>query len=101
MENKKELSTEQRLELISILKTRFEKNMNRHIGLDWANIYTKLEENNDKLWSLSEMERTGGEPDVIAYDSETNKFIFCDCIFSKIQFLFFSIYRVMSATRRP
>ena len=79
MENTKELSAEQREELIKTLKLRFEKNKSRHIGLEWANVQSKLEANADKLWSLSEMERTGGEPDVIAHDNTTDEYIFYDC----------------------
>jgi hypothetical protein len=76
---KKELSAEQRVELLSELKTRFEKNMNRHKGLDWAKVQAKLEADAKKLWSLSEMERTGGEPDVVGFDKKTGEFIFYDC----------------------
>jgi len=76
---KRELSPEQLEELLRVLKTRFEKNMNRHKGLVWARVQAKLEANAEKLWSLSEMERTGGEPDVIGYDKETGEYIFCDC----------------------
>jgi hypothetical protein len=76
---KKELSSEQRKELLRALKIRFEKNMNRHKGLDWAKVQAKLEVNTDKLWSLNEMERTGGEPDVVGYDKDTNEYIFYDC----------------------
>lgn len=76
---KMELSTKQSEELINILKVRFEKNMNRHIGLEWANVQKKLETNAGKLWSLNEMEITGGEPDVIAYDKKTEEYIFYDC----------------------
>jgi hypothetical protein len=65
------LSTEQSAELIAILKTRFEKNRNRHKGIEWAKIQTKLEANSMKLWSLNEMEQTGGEPDVVGYDDQT------------------------------
>ena len=65
---KKELSTERRGELLGILKTRFEKNVNRHKGLGWAEVKTRLEASAEKLWSLSEMERTGGEPDVVGHD---------------------------------
>ena len=75
----KKLSAEQAEELLSALKTRFKKNMNRHEGLDWANIQSKLEANKEKLWSLNEMERTGGEPDVIDHDKETGEYIFYDC----------------------
>ncbi len=74
-----ELSPEQSEVLLSTLKTRFEKNTNRHKGLEWANIHAKLEANAAKLWSLSEMERTGGEPDVVGYDQATGEYIFYDC----------------------
>jgi hypothetical protein len=77
--SKKDLSQEQRVELLRALKTRFEKNMNRHKGLEWAQVQTKLEANTEKLWSLNEMERTGGEPDVIAHDNKTGEYIFYDC----------------------
>jgi hypothetical protein len=77
--NKKELSPEQRQELLGILKTRFEKNMNRHKGLEWEKVQAKLEANSEKLWSLNEMERTGGEPDVVGYDKKTGEYIFFDC----------------------
>ncbi|GAB4411492.1 MAG: DUF4256 domain-containing protein [Anaerolineae bacterium] len=75
----RELSAEQREELLGVLKTRFEKHMNRHLGLEWASVQARLEANPEKLWSLYEMERTGGEPDVIGYDGETGAYIFCDC----------------------
>src|SRR5512139_2365613 len=77
--NKKELSPEQREELLRALKARFEKNMNRHKGLEWAKVQAKLEANNEKLWSLSEMERTGGEPDVVGNDKNTGEYIIYDC----------------------
>jgi hypothetical protein len=77
--NKKELSSDQREGLLKALKARFEKNMNRHKGLEWAKVQTKLEANADKLWSLSEMERTGGEPDVVGSDKKMGEYIFCDC----------------------
>ncbi len=77
--NKKKLSLEQREELLKILKARFEKNMNRHKGLEWAKVQTKLEVNTEKLWSLNEMERTGGEPDVVGHDKKTSEYIFYDC----------------------
>jgi len=77
--NKKELLSEQRNELLGVLKTRFEKNKNRHKGLEWADIQEKLEANPEKLWSLDEMEITGGEPDVVGYDTQTDEFIFFDC----------------------
>ena len=76
---KKEFSTKQREELLNTLKARFEKNMNRHKGLEWAKVQAKLEANTEKLWSLNEMERTGGEPDVVGHDKETDEYIFCDC----------------------
>src|SRR5437773_11157568 len=68
VETKKELPPEQREELLRALKTRFEKNMNRHKGLEWAKVQAKLEASTKKLWSLNEMERTGGEPDVVGHD---------------------------------
>jgi hypothetical protein len=77
--NKKELSPVQREELISILKKRFDNNMNRHQGLEWAKIQAKLDSHPEKLWSLSEMEKTGGEPDVLGYDAKSNEYIFYDC----------------------
>jgi len=67
------------LELLNILKTRFEDNMNRHKGIEWAIVQARLESNNDKLWSLNEMERTGGEPDVVGQDETTGEYIFYDC----------------------
>ncbi len=76
---KKELSPAQREELLRALKARFEKNMNRHQGLEWAKVQAKLEANTEKLWSLNEMERTGGEPDVVGYDKKTGEYIFYDC----------------------
>jgi hypothetical protein len=79
MGNKKELSAKQRNELLSVLKTRFEKNANRHKGLEWAKVQAKLEANAEKLWSLHEMERTGGEPDVVSQDKTTGEYIFYDC----------------------
>ena len=77
--NKRELSPEQREELLAALKARFEKSMNRHKGLEWANVQAKLEANPERLWSLNEMERTGGEPDVVGHDEKTGEYIFCDC----------------------
>src|SRR6266446_6414750 len=77
--NKKDLSPEQREELLRALKARFEKNMNRHKGLEWAKVQAKLEVNAEKLWSLNEMERTGGEPDVVSHDKKTGEYIFYDC----------------------
>jgi len=81
MENKKELSSGQREELLRILKTRFEKNINRHKGLEWAKVQARLDPptGGEKLWSLNEMERTGGEPDVVGHDIETGEYIFYDC----------------------
>ena len=76
---KKELSPEQREELLRALKARFEKNMNRHKGLEWSTVQAKLEANTEILWSLNEMERTGGEPDVISHDEKMGEYIFCDC----------------------
>src|SRR6202023_1722267 len=77
--NKKDLSPEQRKELLRALKSRFEKNMNRHEGLEWAKVQAKLEANAEKLCSLHEMERTGGEPDVVGHDKKTGEYIFYDC----------------------
>lgn len=76
---KKELSRERREELLGALKIRFEKNINRHRGLEWARVQAKLEGNAEKLWSLNEMERTGGEPDVVRHDKTTGEYIFYDC----------------------
>jgi Protein of unknown function (DUF4256) len=76
---KKELSPKEREELLKALKARFEKNMNRHEGLGWAKVQAKLEANVGKLWSLHEMEKTGGEPDVVGHDQKTGEFIFFDC----------------------
>jgi hypothetical protein len=76
---KSELSPEQREELLSTLKARFEKNLNRHKGLAWSTVQTRLEANADKLWSLNEMEKTGGEPDVVGHDKKTGEYIFFDC----------------------
>jgi hypothetical protein len=77
--NAKDVSPEHRNELLSILKTRFEKNRSRHKGLEWVEVQTKLEANTEKLWSLNEMETTGGEPDVVGYDTNTGEYIFYDC----------------------
>ena len=81
VETKKELSSEHREELLRALKTRFEKNMNRHKGLEWAKVQAKLDPpaGGEKLWSLNEMESSGGEPDVIGYDKKTDEYIFFDC----------------------
>jgi len=75
----KELSLEQSEELLILLKDRFEKNMNRHKDIEWSKVQAKLEANAEKLWSLNEMERTGGEPDVVGYDEKTDEYIFYDC----------------------
>ena len=77
--NDKELSKKQVEELLRALKNRFEKNMNRHKGLEWAKVQAKLEANKEKLWSLNEMERTGGEPNVVSHDKKTGEYIFYDC----------------------
>ncbi len=77
--DQKELSSEQQEELLRILKARFEKNMNRHKELQWAKVQEKLEANIEKLWSLNEMEQTGGEPDVVGHDIKTGEYIFYDC----------------------
>src|SRR5688572_798032 len=77
--NKKELSLEQREELLTALKARFEKNMKRHKGLEWAKVQAKLEANPGKLWSLNEMEITEGEPDVVVFDKKTGEYVFYDC----------------------
>ena len=77
--NKKELSPQQQKELLGALKARFEKNMNRHKGLEWANVQARLQANPEKLWSINEMERTGGEPDVVSHDKKTGEYIFYDC----------------------
>jgi len=77
--NKKELSSRERKELLGALRARFERNMNRHQGLEWAKIQEKMASNPEKLWSLSEMERTGGEPDVVGHDEKTGEYIFYDC----------------------
>jgi len=77
--NKEELSPEQGEELLKKLKARFEKNMNRHKDLEWAKIQAKLKVNTEKLWSLNEMERTGGEPDVVGYDKNMDEYFFYDC----------------------
>ncbi|MGQ0543383.1 MAG: DUF4256 domain-containing protein [Blastocatellia bacterium] len=79
IKSKKKLSPEQRIELLGELETRFEKNMNRHKGLEWAKVRAKLEANPEKLWSLSEMEKTGGEPDVVGFDKSAGEYIFYDC----------------------
>lgn len=78
-QKKQKLSTQHREELLGILKTRFEKNMNRHKGLSWADVQARLTAHPDKLWTINEMEETGGEPDVIAFDKKTGEYTFCDC----------------------
>src|SRR5579871_4796975 len=77
--NKKDLPAKQREDLLKALKARFEKNMDRHQGLEWTQIQAKLEANAQKLWSLNEMERTGGEPDVVGLDEKTGEYVFYDC----------------------
>ena len=77
--NKKKLSSEQKEELLQTLKNRFEKNMNRHKGLEWVKVKAKLEADPEKLWILDDMEITGGEPDVVGYDKKTSEYIFYDC----------------------
>ena len=79
MENKKQLSPDQSATLLSTLETRFDKNTKRHKGIVWDNVLAKLEANPEKLWSLNEMERTGGEPDVVGFDTNTNEYLFYDC----------------------
>lgn len=79
MPNKKQLSPAERAELFKALKSRFEKNMNRHKGLDWAKVQAKLESNADRLWSLHQMETTGGEPDVVGHDKKSGEYVFYDC----------------------
>ena len=76
---KKDLPLAQQEELLSLLKTRFEKHKDRHKGIEWANVQAKLKKNTEKLWSLNEMENTGGEPDVVEYDKKTGEYIFYDC----------------------
>ena len=79
IQTKKELSPKQREELLSALRSRFEKHLNRHKGLEWAKVKAKLEANVGKLWSLNEMENTGGEPDVVGHDKKTGEHLFVDC----------------------
>jgi hypothetical protein len=79
MQRAKDMKAKQREELLGTLKARFEKNMNRHQGLEWAKVQARLEADTEKLWSLSEMERTGGEPDVVGHDKKTGEYIFYDC----------------------
>lgn len=79
VEKKRKLTAKQSRELLKGLKARFEENTKRHIGLEWTKVLAKLEDNNEKQWSLNEMEKTGGEPDVVGYDKKTNEYIFYDC----------------------
>ena len=79
VKSKKEITPEQQQELLQVLKSRFEKNMNRHPGIEWANVQKNLKSNPGSLWSLYEMEKTGGEPDVIGLNAQTGQYIFCDC----------------------
>ncbi|MGM8361311.1 DUF4256 domain-containing protein [Flavobacterium sp. ARAG 55.4] len=79
MTMKKKLSLKESAELLKILKDRFEKNSNRHEGIEWNKVQAKLESNPEKLWSLNEMEQTGGEPDVVHYDKNTDEYTFYDC----------------------
>jgi hypothetical protein len=79
MPKAKEMKAKQREELLGILKARFEENMDRHNGLEWAKVQAELESNSEKLWSLNEMERTGGEPDIVGYDKKTGDYIYYDC----------------------
>jgi Protein of unknown function (DUF4256) len=79
MPSARDMNAKQREELLNALKARFEKHMNRHKGLEWAKVQARLEANAEKLWSLNEMERTGGEPDVVGHDKKTGEYIFYDC----------------------
>src|SRR5262245_5609668 len=79
MQSAKDIKAKQREELLRTLEARFEKNMNRHKGLKWAEVQAKLEANTEKLWSLNEMETTGGEPDLVGYDKRADEYIFYDC----------------------
>lgn len=79
MKTAKDMKAKEREELLSLLKARFEKNMNRHKGLEWSKVQAKLQANAEKLWSLNEMEQTGGEPDVVGHDKKTGEYIFYDC----------------------
>jgi hypothetical protein len=78
--SKPALSNKQREEIVKLLKDRFEKNVNRHRGLAWAEVEARLQRSAEKLWSLNEMERTGGEPDVVGYDKKTSEYLFYDCV---------------------
>ena len=79
MQREKDINAKQREELLKTLKARFEKNMNRHKGLEWVNVLAKLEANTEKMWSINEMEKTGGEPDVVGFDKKTGQYIIFDC----------------------
>src|SRR6185369_303180 len=79
MQKARDLKAKQRDELLNELKARFEKHMNRHKGLKWTDVEAKLEADSEKLWSLNEMERTGGEPDVVGFDKKSGEFVFYDC----------------------
>jgi hypothetical protein len=79
VETEKELLPGQREELLRTLNARFEKNMNRHKGLEWAKVQARLEANPERLWSLNEMERTGGEPDIVGHDEKTGEYVFYNC----------------------
>ncbi len=79
-QKRKELTAEQRAQLLDVLKARFEKNMHRHPGLEWEQVQARLEARPEKLWSLYEMERTGGEPDVVKFGAETDEYVFVDCV---------------------
>ena len=79
MQSANDMNAEQREELFGVLKARFEKNMKRHMGLEWSKVQARLEASPEKLWSLNEMERTGGEPDVVGYAEKTGEFFFYDC----------------------
>ena len=100
MNNKKQLLAEQSEELLSALKGRFEKNMNRHKGIEWAKVQAKLEANPEKLWSLDDMEQTGGEPDVVGQDKKTGEYMFFDCSADKYFFILFIYWlsRISTAT---
>ena len=77
--SKRKLSSQQQQELLTVLKARFEKNMSRHKGVEWGKVQARLEANSEKVWSVNEMEKSGGEPDVIGFDKKTGEYIFCDC----------------------
>ena len=88
----KKLSSEESTTLLDILKTRFEKNKNRHTGLEWSNVQTKLESRPEKMWSLLQMEKTGGEPDVVSFDEKTKEYIFFDSITTNHTCNFMSVW---------